>query len=194
MMTTPLRSFFLGGLLGLAAVATAHARDCAGVSFPDQEQVEGSALTLNGLGIRKATMLKVQVYVAALYVVKPSRDPNAILGANAPTELIMHFVRDVDGKDIAGAWDEGFANNAKAQLPALKDRIATLNSWMTDMKIGQRMVFSFKPGAGLTAKVNGTVKGTIKGDDFAKAFLSLWLGAKPANSELKSGLLGGACA
>ena len=36
-------------------------------------------------------------------------------------------------------------------------------------------------------------QGTIKGDDFAKAFFSIWLGAKPPNPELKAGLLGGAC-
>jgi chalcone isomerase-like protein len=41
--------------------------------------------------------------------------------------------------------------------------------------------------------VNGTVKGLIKGDDFATAFLSIWLGDHPPNPNLKSGLLGGAC-
>jgi hypothetical protein len=33
----------------------------------------------------------------------------------------------------------------------------------------------------------------IKGDDFATAFLSIWLGPHPPNADLKSGLLGGAC-
>jgi hypothetical protein len=41
--------------------------------------------------------------------------------------------------------------------------------------------------------VNGTVQGTITGDDFATAFLSIWLGAHPPNPGLKSGLLGGTC-
>ena len=31
------------------------------------------------------------------------------------------------------------------------------------------------------------------GDDFAKAFLSIWLGTDPPNPEIKAGLLGGAC-
>ena len=50
-----------------------------------------------------------------------------------------------------------------------------------------------KPGAGVSVSVNGTVKGTIKGDDFAKALLAIWLGADPPNPEIKAGLLGGAC-
>ncbi len=33
----------------------AHGKECKGVNFPDQAQVEGSNLTLNGLGLRQAT-------------------------------------------------------------------------------------------------------------------------------------------
>ena len=55
------------------------------------------------------------------------------------------------------------------------------------------MSFQYKPGQGLQVEVNGAAKGNIKGDDFAKAFLSIWLGAEPPNPELKAGLLGGSC-
>jgi hypothetical protein len=41
--------------------------------------------------------------------------------------------------------------------------------------------------------VNGAVKGAIAGDDFARAFMSIWLGENPQTPELKSGLLGGPC-
>lgn len=181
-------------LATIAAFATgAQAKECAGVNFPDQVQVEGSALALNGLGLRLATLLKVKVYVAALYVAKTSNDPNAILAAAAPSELVLHFVRDVGADDVRKGWEDGFAKNSKAQLPALKDRIATLNGWMTDMKSGQRLTFVHKPGAGIRVDVNGAGKGTIAGDDFARAFLSIWLGPEPPNPEIKAGLLGGAC-
>ena len=183
----------LMALIATLAAPAAHGKQCKGVTFPDQAQVEGRTLTLNGLGLRLATMLKVSVYVAALYVEKSSNDPKAILESGAPAELILHFVRNVGGGDIVKGWDEGFAKNAKDQLPALKDRIATLNGWMADIKTGQRITFTLKPGAGLQVDVNGTVKGTIKGDDFGKAFLSIWLGAEPPNPEVKAGLLGGAC-
>ncbi|HXX83295.1 MAG TPA: chalcone isomerase family protein [Casimicrobiaceae bacterium] len=181
------------GIIAALAAGVAQGKECQGVNFPDQVQVDGSNLTLNGLGLRLATMLKVKVYVAALYVAKTSADANAILGANTPAELVLHFVRDVGAGDMRKAWDEGFEKTAKDQLPAFKDRIAMLNGWMADMKTGQRMTFVFKPGAGVQIDVNGSVKGTIKGDDFAKAFLSIWLGADPPNAEIKSGLLGGAC-
>ncbi|MGE5669621.1 MAG: chalcone isomerase family protein [Betaproteobacteria bacterium] len=180
-------------LVAALSMGVAEGKECKGVNFPDQVQVDGSSLTLNGLGLRQATAFKVNVYVAALYVAKPSSDPNALLGSNATTELILQFVRNVGAEDLRKGWSEGFEKNAKDQLPALKERIAELNGWMTDVKSGERLTFIGKPGAGVQVEVKGVVKGTIRGDDFARAFLSIWLGANPPNPEIKVGLLGGAC-
>jgi hypothetical protein len=175
---------------GLAAGA-ASGKECKGVNFADQVQVDGSALSLNGLGLRQATAFKVNVYVAALYVPKVSSDP-AVLLAGAPKQLVLHFVRDVGSDDLKKAWNESFEKNAKAELPALRDRLGTFNGWMSDMKTGQRLTFVQKSGVGVEVNVNGSAKGTIKGDDFAKALFSIWL-ADPPNPEIKAGLLGGAC-
>jgi len=180
-------------VIAMLGAGVAQGKECKGVNFPDQAQVEGTNLTLNGLGLRQATAFKVNVYVAALYVAKTSNDANALLGANAPSQLILQFVRNVGADDLRKGWSEGFEKNSKDQLPALKDRIATLNGWMTDVKTGERLTFTSKPGAGVTVNVNGAVKGTVKGDDFAKAFLAIWLGGDPPNPEIKAGMLGGAC-
>ena len=153
------------GAVAMLSAGTAHGKECKGVNFPEQIQAEGNSLALNGLGLRQATAFKVNVYVAALYASKTSTEPNALLEAAVP----------------------------KAQSAALKDRIAMLGEWMTDMKSGQRLTFTYKPGAGVQVDVNGAVKGTLKGDDFAKAFFSIWLGAEPPNPEIKTGLLGGTC-
>src|SRR5262245_47162232 len=183
----------LVSVIMVLTVGPVSGKECHGVNFPEQTSVQGSPLTLNGLGLRQATMLKINVYVAALYVAQKSADANAILAANTPKQLVLHFVRDVDSKDLKEAWEEGFENNAKAQLPALKECIAKLQAWMVDMKSGQKLTFTHKPGAGIEVDINGTVKGTIEGDDFAKAFLAIWLGAKPPNAGIKEGLLGGTC-
>jgi hypothetical protein len=193
-MKTDLKRMLLQALV-LAALGTgiAQGKECKGVSFPDQVQVDGSSLMLNGLGLRQATMLKVNVYVAALYVTKTSSDANTLLGSNTPSELVLQFVRDVGADDLRKGWSEGFEKNSKAQLPALKDRIGMLNGWMANVKTGERLTFIRKADASIQVDVNGTVKGAIKGEDFAKAFLSIWLGADPPNPEIKAGLLGGTC-
>ena len=184
--------WFLGAFVALGP-AVAYGKDCKGVTFPEQTQLDGAALTLNGLGLYRATFLKVEAYVAALYVPKASKEPNALLQSNSPYVVILQVLRNVGAGDITKGWDDGFEENSKAELPALKERIAVLNNWMTDMKTGQRMTFSFSPGVGLLVNVNGAAKGTIKGDDFGKAFLSILLGANPPGPGLKAGLLGGAC-
>ena len=178
----------LGIILALG-VAPAQGKECKGVSFPDQLQVDGRALALNGLGLRQATMLKVNVYVAALYVTKTSADANLLLGSSSPKQLVLQFLRNVSAAELNRAWDEGFDK----RLAPFKDYLETLKSWMADMKTGQRLTFVYRPGTGLEVDVNGAAKGTIKGDDFAKAFFSIWLGANTPNPGLKSGLLGGVC-
>jgi hypothetical protein len=186
-------NLLMAAAIALVSAGVAHGKDCKGVTFPDQIQAGGTTLALNGLGLRQATMFKVNVYVAALYVAKTSNDPNALLAASTPKELTLQFVRSVGASDIANGWSEGFEKNAKGELPALKDRIAMLNGWMGDIKSGQKMTFVYTPDTGVQVDVNGAVKGTIKGDDFARAFFSIWLGPEPPNPELKAGLLGGAC-
>jgi hypothetical protein len=186
------RNVLLVGAMALFAAGLANGKECKGVNFPDQVQLAGSTLALNGLGLRQATVFKVNVYVGALYVVKTSNDASAILASNTPKEIVLHFVRNVDAADVVKGWNEAFEKNAKSNLPALKDRIAMLNGWMADLKSGERLTFVYIPDAGVQVDVNGTVKGTIKGDDFAKALFSIWLG-DPPNPELKSGLLGGVC-
>jgi hypothetical protein len=87
--------FALVSVLTVFGVGVAHSKECQGVTFPEQVQLDGGTLTLNGLGLRQATILKVDVYVAALSVAKVSSDAHALLGSNTPKELILHFVHNV---------------------------------------------------------------------------------------------------
>lgn len=183
----------LAGLFLALAAGSAHGGQCRGIDFPEHIQLDERDLTLNGLGVRKATFLKVNVYVAALYVRRQSQDPAALIGSRQEQEILLHFVRAVGVGDLTKGWSEGFARSAGPQLEALQGRIAMLNHWMTDVQAGQRLKFVRRPGAGVEVSVNGSVKGTIEGDDFARAFIAIWLGAVPPNQELKNGLLGGAC-
>lgn len=166
-------------LLLMAVGQPLLAKECQGVNLPDQLQVSGRTLQLNGLGLREATIFKVKVYVAGLYLEKKSTDGNEIIASNQVKRLLLHFVRDVGRADIAKAWSEGFAASAGDALPALQDRIAMLNSWMKDMKVGDQLTFTSLPGAGVQVAAAGKAQGTIKGDDFTRALFPVWLGAPP---------------
>lgn len=181
----------LVSLVGLVVAAPALARTCEDVTMPDQVTVDGTRLVLNGMGVREATALQVNVYVAGLYVEHRSRDGNAILQADERRRLVLHFVRDVDRSDIVEAFTEGFGHSGQAG--AMRAQIRQLSGWMADMHEGERMTFTYVPATGLQVQVGRRTRGTIPGADFARAFFGIWLGTHPPNAGLKTGLLGGAC-
>jgi len=186
------QQFWTGVLVALLS-AGAYGKQCQGIEFPAHLEAGGATLTLNGLGLRSATIFRVSVYVGALYVPQPTRDAEAILSSQAPSELILHFVRNVNADDIRESWDRGFAHLPVAQLTEFRDRIVRLKSWTEDVKTGQRMTFVHLPGRGVQMTLNGVLKGTLAGDDFARAFFAIWLGDSPPNPQLKRGLLGDSC-
>ncbi len=187
-------AFALAALLPIAGCARAAvAGECDGVSFPVHVKAEGATLTLNGLGLRKATIFGIKVYIGALYVAHPTADAGAILTSHDPVEMRLRFVFHVTAGQLRDAWREGFEKSARGELPRLRSRIAQLNSWMASVGSGQEMTFLRIPGVGIRYSLDGAVKGTIPGDDFATAFLAIWLGSSPPSRALRAGLLGGPC-
>ena len=179
--------------LCMASAVTAVARECDGVSFPERIQARGETLTLNGLGLRKATFLKIKVYVGALYLEHPTADAQAILASREPAEIDLAFVFRATAGQLRDAWQEGFEKSAPGRIAQLQSRIAQLNGWMNGVRSGQKMSFLRIPGVGIQYSLDGALQGTIAGDDFATAFMAIWLGASPPSAELRDGLLGGPC-
>ena len=168
----------------------AAAGKLAGVTLPDQVSVGGRTLVLNGLGLREATVLMVDVYVAGLYIETKSSDPKAILEANQTKQLVMRFVRSVGKEKLAEAWTEGFDKNAGDQRAALASDLAKLNAAMTDVKKEDRITLTYQPDTGVTVSVKGKDDVVIPGADFQRVLFSIWLGPNPPNVSLREGLLG----
>jgi hypothetical protein len=171
--------------------SSALAGELAGVTLPDEVTVSGRTLRLNGMGLREATVLRVDVYVAGLYLETPSSSAAEILDSEAPRRLVMEFVRAVRRKDLVKGFTEGFEKNAGRDREALLERLGRLNAWMPDVGEGDTLTFTYTSGEGLLVVVKDEAKGIIPGADFARAFLSIWLGPSPPNPGLKEGLLGG---
>lgn len=185
-------AIFLMTLLAASTLAThpAAAGKKAGVTLPDRITVASRPLTLNGMGLREASFLKVDVYVAGLYVETVSSDPMKLVGADEVKRLVLRFVRDVDHDDIVKAWSDGFKRNATAPLATLKPMIDQLNAWMPSFKDGDTLVFTYVPGTGVTVEINGAPRGVIDHAEFARSLFSIWLGPRPPTTALKRGLLG----
>jgi len=164
--------------------------EVSGVKVPDSVTVDGKVLRLNGAGVRKKFIVKV--YVGALYVEVTSSDPAAIIAADAPKSVHMIFLRDVDKEKIMGAFRDGFENNggeavAKALTPRL-DKVGAVVP--AEIKEGQELVVTYRPGKGTTVSASGGGEVTVEGKDFADAMFRNWLGEEPADGGLKERMLG----
>ena len=182
--------------IGIAIVVTtvlagsAVAGRKAGVTMPDTVAVAKQRLVLNGMGLREATMLDIDVYVAGLYVQHPTSTADALIRNDEVKQLVMHFVRNVGHGDIVKAWHEGFKGNATVPVAKLKPYIDRLDAWTPSFKDGDTLTFTYVPGDGVSVDFNGVRKGVIKDADFARSLFSIWLGPKPPTKALKRGLLG----
>jgi long-chain acyl-CoA synthetase len=165
-----------------------HAAALAGVTMPDTAQVGGKNLALNGLGLR--TKVIVKVYVAGLYVEQKSSDPNAIIKSDGPKQIVMKFLHGASKSQMADAFNESFNDNSPDAVKTMKPDIDRLVGALEAVNTGDTMVYTYVPGTGTTYSLNGKDKVTIAGPAFGQVLLSVWLGPKPPNADLKKGLLG----
>ena len=168
--------------------SSAYAKTLAEVEFPDSVTVAGTELVLNGMGIRKATIFGIKVYVGGLYLEARENNAENILSSKARKQIVMHFVREVGREKITSGWDEGIENNSAAYTN-LTTQISEFNGMMEDLGEGDEIVLTWS-GDSVEVKIKNQLKGKISDAVFSKALLSVWLGANPPNAELKRGLLG----
>jgi hypothetical protein len=98
---------------------------------------------------------------------------------------------EVEREKIIDGWNDGFVeNNSDEQLKSLQARIDVFNSYFSDLKKGDVLLYDFIPGTGTRVTINGEEKGVIEGADFYAALLDIWLGDEPADDDLKDAMLG----
>jgi hypothetical protein len=174
--------------LALVLAAPTLAKEVAGVAVADTAALGGKTLKLNGAGLRSKLFIKV--YVGALYLEQQAGDVGAIVAADAPWLVTMTFKRGVEKEKIVGAFKEGFENNSKADLPVLLPGLATVEAGLKDFKEGEVFAISYQPGVGSTLTPPGGAPIVVEGKKFGDALLRNWLGDKPADGDLKAGMLG----
>jgi hypothetical protein len=180
----------LAASLVLVLFATlAFAVEVAGVKLPETITVDGKTLKLNGAGLRKKFIVKV--YVAGLYLEKPSKDAGAALASNEAKSMRLHILRSLKGSKVSEAIVEGFERNSKEQMPKLQARLQKLSQMIPDVAEGDEIGLTWLPDKGTVVTVRGTDRGTIEGRDFADALFAVWLGPNPVQEDLKIALLGG---
>ena len=173
----------------VAPAAAADSSTKGGVTMPNQLSMYGERLTLNGMGVRQASMFRVNVYVAGLYVENPTQNARELINSEQIKVFHMLFVRDVSQSDVADSLEEGFKDSA-ADYSAVRAHVEQMKTWLPSFDKGDTLTYSYRPGRGVRIAVNNETVGTIPGRPFARALFGVWLGDNPPNSSLKRGLLG----
>jgi hypothetical protein len=177
-------------LIVLMISPAAVAKQVGDVNLPDSLMAGKDELILNGAGFRKKFFIKV--YAAGLYLKEKQTDPQKIMDADKPMAIRMHFVySEVSSKKLVDAWNEGFLNGTGGNIAPIKTEIDTFNACFSqEAKKNDIYDIIYVPTQGVSVYMKGELKGTIKGLDFKKAVFGIWLGEKPADSNLKKKLLG----
>lgn len=180
-------------LSGLALAQEAP-RIVEGQAFAHRINLAGSELQLNGTGVRAVAWFKG--YAAGLYLSSRARTAQQVLAAIGPKRLQLRMLVDVDTEEFIKAFDKGIARNSPpAELPLLAERMARFDALLRAIgKVRKRDVvdLDWLPGQGLQFALNGQLQGAvIPGEDLYAALLRIFVGERPADPELKIGLLGG---
>ncbi len=77
-------------LLLFCLVVPVSAMEIGGVQMPDTLKLDGENLVLNGAGLRTKFFFKI--YAGGLYLPRPSADATAVIGADEPMLVRMHFI------------------------------------------------------------------------------------------------------
>lgn len=167
-----------------------HAAQLAGVEMPDSVELGGQTRVLNGQGLRLATMFKVKVYVAGLYVSQKSQDAEVLMKNTESKLLKMSMLRDLKAEQLQEALSEGFEKACVAEeCTRYKDAIVQFAKLQREVKKGEMLEYFMLPEK-MEVVHQGKSLGSVDAPGFAQVMIRVWLGKNPPNSELKQGLLG----
>ncbi len=165
-----------------------------GQTFLSQLRVADSDLRLNGVGLRAVAWIKG--YAAGLYLSSKASSAAQAIAAAGPKRLQIRMLLEVPAVEFTKAIDNGITRNAaQSELPGLRERMATFEQRVQTIGTvhkGDVVDLDWVPGSGMHFSLNGVAKGApIPGEDFFTALLKIFIGDKPVDPELKTGLLGG---
>jgi hypothetical protein len=108
----------------------------------------------------------------------------------------MHVLADeLTAKELTASLNNALAaNHIPAELALIESRIQDLNRMMSSLgaiRKGGVVLIDYLPGVGTRVTINGEEKITIRGEDFYRALLRIWIGARPVDGRLRDAMLGG---
>jgi hypothetical protein len=183
----------LATAVGGSSTAWAAQVDVAGVKLEDRMDLRGTALQLNGAGVRYKAIFKV--YTAGLYVGQKVGTPEEALAAPGPKRVAITMLRDIDANELGKLFTKGVEDNSpKSEMLNLIPGLLRMGQMFADqkqLKTGDTFTIDWLPGTGTLITVRGVPQpDPVKEPAFFNALLRIWLGPSPADWKLKDAMLG----
>jgi hypothetical protein len=145
-------------------------------------------MKLTGAALRKKAFFNV--YAVGSYVQSDfaGDSPEDLAKADTMKQLHLVMERDVDGKDMAKAFQEAVRNNYPNEFG---DEIKKLTDIMQahDVRKGDHVWITHIPGYGIHINLVGKKAEHIAGVNFGKAVWDIYLGPKNVGEAVKTGLV-----
>lgn len=183
-MKSILFALVLVGLMMQPALAV----DVAGVQLPGTVEIAGQPLQLNGYGIRKKFFFKV--YVGSLYTAHQANSTAQVVDSRGGKLIRMNFLYSkVDKEKIVGGFAEGIKKNSPElqQDPAITQFLGWFDA---DFIAKDQVDLAIDKDNTVSASHNGRQLGSLQSANLARALLLIYLGDKPADDNMKAGMLG----
>jgi hypothetical protein len=175
--------------VALVSLSVARAADLDGVSMPDARVANGTQMRLNGIALRTYSVLGIRIYVAGLYLERPTDNADMILHSPETKLLHIRFLRDVDAEDARVAWRDGFEQNCRAPCYLDPRDVQRFLAAVPSMHKGDETTLLFT-SKGVRVTCNGRPMGDIGDPHFAETILATFIGPEPPTPRLKRELLG----
>jgi hypothetical protein len=133
-----------------------------------------------------------KVFTASLYKNVP---PNAVKdwisgsGAPVPVALSINYHRDFSSEDFIVSGRKLIKENPTVVFSEIEDSLSRFESFYSDIKEGDTFLLLYSPSDGLSLIKNGVEQGRVKDDEFARAYLGIWLSDYSISRSFTSQLL-----
>ncbi|PKL19512.1 MAG: hypothetical protein CVV49_00300 [Spirochaetae bacterium HGW-Spirochaetae-5] len=165
-----------------------YSAQIGGVHFQDVYPSTSGNLNIRGYSILNYMMV-IKAYAGALYL-KPSVSSDQALSA-APRILELYYFHKISADDFRESTIEMIKKNTdSAGFGRIENQLNAFNAFYRDVVPGDRYRADYTPENGTTLYLNGRALGTIKSDEFSKAFFSIWIGKNPIDKKFRDRLLG----
>lgn len=193
-MSLPRRTLLIFATAAAAPAWATRAITTEGVTFAGDVKLADTALLLNGVGLRAVGWLKG--YAAGLYLPRKATSEAQVLAQTGAKRLQLRMLQEVQAEEFVKAFVKGVERNTPAADAAkLGERVTQFNTAvraLAKLKKMDTIDLDFIPARGLVLSRNGASRGAaIAGEDFYAALLRCFIGVRPADADMKIGLLGG---